>query len=292
MTLTNDENKLFHLQRLKEFPLTVTTELTNACMLRCSFCPRKDLKREVGYMPDSLFKKLVDECIQHPPMRIVFDKDGDPLADPNIVKRLKYIKDQDENVFVSFNTPGIHLPDEIAYGLVDEGLGQICFSLLAERPETYEKITGAGLYYTAYENILKFVRIRDELGGRTRVVVKMVDSPLITQKEKADFRINWSSEDRRVDYVTVDREFDWHNLYEHRREVKRTELCGDLFTALNVNWSGSVSMCCLDMGEEWIVGDSNTQTLKEIWDSPRMEDLRRKHIDGRLDDLPCKWCDR
>lgn len=290
LNLTEEE-----AMRLEEFPICVTTELTNSCMLKCVFCPRKDFKQEIGFMSDPVFKKIVDECVKYHPMRIIFDKDGDPLLDPKIVERLKYIKDVNENIFVSFNTPAVHFPEEVMVGLIDGDLGQICFSLLADDRETYKKITGQDLFNVAFNNILTFARIKEALEGHTRVVVKMVDTPLISNEEKVRFLKRWNSYDGDgIDYVTVDREFDWHNLYSYGKEVKRSRLglCSDPFVSLNVNWDGRVSPCCLDARKWWIVGDTNMQTLKEIWVGEEMTSLRSRHLRGEWGDVMCRWCDR
>lgn len=64
--LTKEQNALFQSYidgalYVNEFPKCLHIELTNACNLKCIMCPRRDMKRDVGYMNFELFKKIIDE---------------------------------------------------------------------------------------------------------------------------------------------------------------------------------------------------------------------------------------
>lgn len=52
------------------------------------------MKRPKGFMSWGIFKKAVDECAQFEGkgLKIMLHKDGEPLMDPMLFKRIEYIK--------------------------------------------------------------------------------------------------------------------------------------------------------------------------------------------------------
>jgi radical SAM protein with 4Fe4S-binding SPASM domain len=48
-----------------------------------------------------------------------------------------------------------------------------------------------------------------------------------------------------------------------------------------VNADGLVSSCLLDWGRKLIIGDVRTESMKQIWNSHRMNALRLQHLEGR-----------
>ena len=48
-----------------------------------------------------------------------------------------------------------------------------------------------------------------------------------------------------------------------------------------MNADGLVSSCFLDWGRKLIIGDVRRQSMKEIWNSERMNALRLQHLEGR-----------
>ena len=48
-----------------------------------------------------------------------------------------------------------------------------------------------------------------------------------------------------------------------------------------MNADGLVSSCFLDWGRKLVIGDVRQQSMKEIWNSDRMNALRLQHLEGR-----------
>jgi MoaA/NifB/PqqE/SkfB family radical SAM enzyme len=52
-----------------------------------------------------------------------------------------------------------------------------------------------------------------------------------------------------------------------------------------------VSACCPDWDQKLIVGDLKRESLREIWNSPVLQDLRLQHLRGaRRDNALCRAC--
>ena len=61
--------------------------------------------------------------------------------------------------------------------------------------------------------------------------------------------------------------------------------------SLTVFYDGRATPCCYDHRCELEVGNAHEQSIAEIWNGPRMAELRRLHEEGRVDEVPlCRDC--
>ena len=58
------QNKQGRLEDAGNFPNVVLLDTISYCNLKCSMCVHKEMKREKGIMPWSLFSKIIDEIAQ------------------------------------------------------------------------------------------------------------------------------------------------------------------------------------------------------------------------------------
>ncbi|MCL2891415.1 radical SAM/SPASM domain-containing protein [Brenneria tiliae] len=73
----------------------------------------------------------------------------------------------------------------------------------------------------------------------------------------------------------------------------RTELnnsCVKPFTELTITFSGTVVLCCQDWMEEAVIGDVNYQSIREIWHSKKLNEIRNQLRKGNRVGI-CKKCD-
>ena len=55
---------------------------------------------------------------------------------------------------------------------------------------------------------------------------------------------------------------------------------------------GRVFPCCSDYDDGLQIGDLNNQTVEEVWNSKELNDIRKKHFDGKFYELDaCAKCD-
>ena len=55
---------------------------------------------------------------------------------------------------------------------------------------------------------------------------------------------------------------------------------------------GKVALCWLDLEGEEILGDANTESLVDIWNSDRAIEIRELHKQGKRDQIAiCNRCD-
>ncbi|HTB34681.1 MAG TPA: SPASM domain-containing protein, partial [bacterium] len=73
--------------------------------------------------------------------------------------------------------------------------------------------------------------------------------------------------------------------------AKKKEKCPFPFYMLIINADLKVGLCCVDWNKKTIVGDLNTQTLKEVWNGKALRDFQLTHLEGKRHSLEaCAKC--
>ena len=57
-----------------------------------------------------------------------------------------------------------------------------------------------------------------------------------------------------------------------------------------IYWDGRLALCNYDWEEHRNIGDVNTMTLKEAWDSKEYESVRHMHLCNQFDKGICAEC--
>lgn len=291
-------------------PFTIMIEPTNACNFRCRFCPTSDIKllksigRKVGFMPMDLFKKIVDG-IKFPSRigKLNLYKDGEPLLHKQLPEMVAYAKQSGAFDEIVFNSQVSLLTEEKARALIEAGLDTIRISVIHVHDKGYKDLCQAySNYAEVRENIHRLFRLKQEYKSPLRIHVKTIETGL-TQEERdqfyADFRGH--ADTTFIDHLTgwSDSErYDWTLGRDpdvapdgFSPVIRDRKVCPTPFYTLSVNWNGSVSVCCVDWAWRTIVGDTNQESLTDIWHGQRLREFRLMHLRGQKDRNPsCKTC--
>ena len=65
-----------------------------------------------------------------------------------------------------------------------------------------------------------------------------------------------------------------------------------MFTEGHITADGKLSACCFGHGvdDDMVMGDLNTQSFMEAWNSRSYQDLRRAHLAKDVTGTPCETC--
>ena len=74
----------------------------------------------------------------------------------------------------------------------------------------------------------------------------------------------------------------------YQQEISDTNICPYIFYSYSVNADGLVSSCFLDWQRKLAIGDVRTESMKEIWNSKKMNKLRLLHLNGNRN--KCETC--
>jgi radical SAM additional 4Fe4S-binding domain len=101
----------------------------------------------------------------------------------------------------------------------------------------------------------------------------------------------------RVDYVAVQRYVPISPFNDERSQAisaaptRGTQRCSYPFESLFIHGDGTVVPCAAHRARHISVGNIKNNTIREIWHSEKMNQLRQAHKSGRLDDtLLCSTC--
>lgn len=282
-----------------EFPKLLEIEPSSKCNMNCLFCGRQVMNRPEVLMDYNLYKKIIDECSNYDVVGISgFSGWGEPLLNPRLLDMIEYA--HKHNILSHLCTNGLLLNKVVSNKLLDAGLDKIKISLQGATAENYSVMRANPHYQRIVDNIKKLVELRDKRGDDLfiQVSTSVTDE---TDEQVQEFTDFWKStvDNFYCDITTFRRlrgierveEFIENKNLQTERPIRKSR-CVDVRTRLVVHADGFVPICCSDCKREVLLGDINKQTLKEVWDSPKLNNIRKilANDDGN-DKIPfCKPC--
>lgn len=234
------------------------------------------------------YKEIVDEGIAYCLGAIRLNYHNEPLLKDNIDEYIKYAKDSGVmDVYLSTN--GSLLTESMSQKLIDSGLDRLQISIDAFSEETYNRLRPGGNYKMVVDNILRFMEMRNSQNR----IVPTVRVNFVKQKSNVgelDAFINfWKTHG--VDCIGVQDFSDWENATEDV-DVTYEFQCTMPYKQMVIRHTGDVLPCCMFVSQEMVVGNINKNTIKEIWDSRCVKELRAIHgtKNGWVENLTCKKC--
>jgi MoaA/NifB/PqqE/SkfB family radical SAM enzyme len=248
--------------KFKEYPEHTDIELTTRCNRNCVFCPyhSKDapFKPEFIDMDFKVYKKIINE-ITGKVDSVKLNYRGEPLLYPKLVDAIEYAKKARLRVMI--NTNGELLNSDVSIKLLKSELDLLILSDYGLEKQFYN-----GLVY----DLLRYY-----INSDLKIKIKTKDPskwPLYPTEKMSPIFYNYS------------------NVIEDLRESDFK--CTIPFERMLVMANGDLSICsCGTILESKIVGNINDMTIKEVWNSNEMIDLKLKMSNGEshLVDI-CKAC--
>jgi len=280
---------------LSPFPRVVQIQTKSGCNARCVFCPNSLVGDRLthGEMEWDLFTKISDEITQHSVTRISPYLMNEPLLDRGLGRKIRYLADRKRpETVIKINSNGALLDEEMGEQLIASGLDRINFSVHGIRKETYESQMVGLKLEKVLENIDAFLELKRRKGAnKPRVRITMVRTKAI-EKELPEIMAYWKARGVRVNVRPLEN--------RARKEIAPTGLnpktwkpfsfCNRLFEQAYILYNGDVVLCCVDWERNTILGNLRKQSLKEIWNSPRFLEIRKRYIAGDLKGLLCQKC--
>ncbi len=271
-------------------PLRVEMEPTNFCNANCEFCPRDKMKRKLGHMDFNKYSMFLSKLnnyrkkmwlnnhinsLKFP--KLVFCGLGEPTLHPKIVDMIR------QGNYYGFETElvtnGSTLTKDMTENLVEAGLTNIAISIHSLNYKKYKSITGLNLNDVIH-------RVKESLSiisnSKTNVEiwrVSRLDGSTITNDiAESDKYIQLLApyKDIKVLGPTVA----WNRggqypqkFWENVNDTKEV-WCEKLFFTLNIEWDGSVIMCCCDYSTNSVVLGNAWKDSIEILQKRRDEKFK------------------
>jgi radical SAM protein with 4Fe4S-binding SPASM domain len=241
-----------------------------------------------------LFKKVIDEACNwvHD---INMHHRGESLLHPQFLDMVNYAGEK--GVFTKLHSNATKIDEKMAQAILDSSLDLISFSFDGFDKAIYERYRLPGKFEPTLENILRFLRMKKETGQKKPVTVfEVIDFPdsegAFSLERRREFEKNF--EGLPLDKFIVKKAHNWAGNISIDGGIYTSGFvpCTFLWHSLVIMWDGKVGPCPQDFMGEIILGDVSKQSLKEIFNSPKMIGLRQQMITGKLERwLPCNGCD-
>ena len=272
-------------------PMSLGIEVTNACNLKCIMCHRQVMTRKVGFMDFELFRECARQGIEMGAKMIVPFNYGEALLHPRLTDMVEYIKSRSRETIVKVNTNGMLLAKDYARNLIGAGIDEITFSLEGCTKESHERIAIGSDYNTILANLTDLIDMRKG-NAKPQIRVCMVRMEE-TESEMKQFVKKWRPI---VDSITIHDMNTGYGTLKDRRvrksPLKRKVPCRELWLKLQVLWDGSVTVCCIDYDGRLRIGNVEKDSLRDLWFSPRMNEMREIHRLREFAKIPiCNKCD-
>jgi sulfatase maturation enzyme AslB (radical SAM superfamily) len=237
-------------------PRYIQIETIIGCDAKCPFCPQRNIKRKPVLMPDSTWKKIVDDTrylgITYRPFL-----QNEALLDKRLPDIIHYIK-QDPTARVELNTNGNLLGAEKARRLLKAGIDLVRFSIDAFTEETYSKCRVGLDYQRVVDNINRFVQIASSNHYNVVTEVRMIDMD-INKHEQHDFIKYWGN---RADRALIVPLYNWP--WDEGIEMVRKP-CLKMREEMFFYSNGNAVLCCWDIAGRAVIGDVKDQSVLDIW---------------------------
>lgn len=285
-----------------ETPFVVFVDPSSGCNFKCTYCPTghldliKKTGRYQGILKFDLYKKIIDDLndFQKNIKVLRLYKDGEPFLNKNLDKMIQYAKDSKKVDYIDTTTNAALMTPERAGPVLDAGIDKINISIDGMNNKTYLEFTKAKVDFEKIVNNVKWVY---DNKGHTEIVVK-IPGDIINDSDKKLFYETFGNHCDRIfieNFAPCWPEFDVEHhtgikitqgIYQ--QEISDTNICPYIFYSYSVNADGLVSSCFLDWQRKLAIGNVRDQSMKEIWNSKKMNKLRLLHLNGNR--KKCETC--
>ena len=284
-------------ERLLDYPRYFEIETVNSCNARCPICTIDDWNRKAGLMSDAIFEKIVAELTDpahvHTIIRVSLFRDGEPLLDKKLAKRVALLKDGGVK-YVSTTTNVSLLDAKRATDLLKAGIDNLVFSSDSLKKEVFEAIRVGLVFEEVMENALGFIQLRNRLRPETSIHIRMTRQEQ-NSSEWPEFEAFWKEKLAKNDRVY---HHDVHNWGGQNSEVsvmgtsRQLQLpCVALWSLCVILANGDVPLCNVDYKNAYGNGNVRDNSIEEVWNSMRLKHRRETHLNGRKGETPiCLHC--
>ena len=275
----------------KYLPNTIYIEVTNHCNSNCPMCPRKTMKRPLGFMPWWLFEEIVEKLvpIEGKGLEIFLHYMGEPLMDLTLPEKIKHLKNKLPNSNVGISTNGELLDQRTAKELVEAGLDYMTISVDAATQKTYTKLRGFKLEELKY----KVDRLLNaKKGSNLKIVIQFIKSKL-NEDEVPAFEEYWKNKDVTKVVKPMHSFLNAANSYLTKQKSETQLLpCMQPFMYMIIYWNGDLGLCCWD-ADRYVkeLGNIRDGSIEKLFNSKKYKEIRKKMLKGEMNDFfPCKDC--
>jgi len=281
-------------------PSRLWIETTSRCNLACGLCVNKDIpasqKKDMDF---GLYKKIIDEAAGDVYDINLFHR-GEPLLHPQIADMISY--GSAKNIRTRLHTNATLLDGKLSRDIILTGLDMISFSFDGYTRQEYEKNRIGADYKRTLDNIKGFLKIKKELGTKKPITVLQIiecSSGKKTQEKLQRKSFLKGFKNHPPDRLIIRKPHNWGGLLDGCTPDRDSlsgvsrHACTFPWYSLTIFFNGKVYPCPQDFMGNMPIGDLKNNSIKEIFNGPKIRELRRMFKSKEIaKNLPCNSCDR
>ncbi len=273
--LKKNVDKSLRKDLFNEYVTVINIETSAFCNRKCDYCPISYYPREQRFMEDKLFIKILSE-MREIDYRGIFTLAlfNEPLADRDIMKRIKTVKEYCPHSYVRMNSNGDYLTKDYLEELSDAGLDEMLVTLHMNSGEKYtDEVAEKKLQ-------VFFAKLGLEYSITSRTSMHNISCDLLYKGI-------------RMLVVTNNWLEDGNDRGGELKELSienRTQPCTTPFREVVIDVDGKVRFCWNIFVNTDCIGNVNDSSVLDIYFSDEMVDIRRNHLCFGTKDSPCVSC--
>jgi radical SAM protein with 4Fe4S-binding SPASM domain len=251
-------------------------------------------------MEVELFKKIMNELNQDLySINLYFQ--GEPMMHPSFFTILEHCTVP--RIVVSTN--GHFLKGDNAEKVVKSRLNKIIISLDGLDQEAYSAYRKNGSMNSVIEGLSNVSQAKKRFGSELKIEIQLLVNrfnehqiPLVAELAKS---FHASLRLKSMQIINNSEIAAWMPAQEKFRRYKLTDdgyviksslpdRCARLWFNPVITWDGKVVPCCFDKNAEYVMGDLNTDSFRDIWNGPKYRIFRRSILTGRYMIDMCRNC--
>ena len=305
--VTNPNLEAWRARRAELFPVVLQVQTINRCNASCQMCPYPYTVHlePRSIMDDALYSRIAAECAGEDGfVELVPMAQGEPLLDVKMESRIAEFKRiAKPHQMVEIVTNGSALTPARFQRLVESGVDTITFSLSAFTEATYNSIIEGLSWKQVVRNL---GAIADSpLKARVNIFLRYVRQTG-NEGELPAFNQYWKGRGLNVVAYEVNNRSGALDNYDRLQPVKsflfkkiRKSMgrvlfkgsCPHAFGIMHVLSNGDVPLCANDWHHRHHLGNVNTQSIREIYNSKAMNEIRELMEQGRFEEIEaCRDC--
>lgn len=240
-------------------PLVVNLETINRCNSTCSFCTanKNAEKRPYKRMEDSLFYSIIDQLANWGYTgHLTLYGNNEPFLDTRIVEFHKYCREKLPHSFIFLSSNGLLLTVDKVKEIIPY-VNQLIINNYCRDMKLHDNV----------KEIYEYAKSHPEEFKDVELLIQM----------------------RYMDAVLSNRAGSAPNKTNDIKIIKET--CLMPYTDMFIFPDGRMGICCCDNFESTTLADLTKTPLKEAWNSPQYQKLRKDIRTSRADYTFCKYCD-
>lgn len=288
-------------------PFSISFEPTTSCNLRCPECPSglRSFTRPTGNLNKELLKKTIDDVYKDLIYLILYFQ-GEPYLNPDFPEMVKYASKK--KLYTITSTNAHFLNDENARKTVESGLDRLIISLDGTTQEVYQSYRRGGNLDKVIEGTKNIVKWKKLLKSEKPFLI--FQFLVVRPNEHQIDEVKKLAREMGVDKVllktaqiydykngnplipTIDKYSRYRKNKDGSYSIKNNmaNSCWKMWHSDVITWDGKIVPCCFDKDANFVLGDLQKKSFREVWESPEYNSFRSTIIKGRDKIEICKNC--